>query len=108
MDVGLRATTSRRWSGQRTAEMRWFLAGDPPGPWARWFDTFSGTDAQERTDLYLPLGTSALGVKLRASGNRLEFKLREQDHGRRPFPGGARAALEAWQKWSLPLRRWGT
>jgi hypothetical protein len=108
MGLGVEARSSRRWSGLRTAEVRWFLAGEPPAPWAGWFDTMPGTEPQERTDLYLPLDTSALGVKLRDSGNCLELKLREQDHGRRPFPGGAEGAVEGWQKWSLPQRRWGT
>jgi hypothetical protein len=106
--LGVQARSSRRWSGERTAETRWFLAGDPPSPWVRWFDTMPATDPQDRTDLYLPLDTGVLGVKLRASGDRLEFKLREHDHGRRPFPGGAHGAVEGWQKWSLPQRRWGT
>jgi hypothetical protein len=107
MDPGVQARPSRRWSGERTAETRWFLAGDAPSPWVRWFDTMAGTDPQERTDLYLALGTSALGIKLRDSGDRLEFKLREQDLGRRSF-GLALGALQEWRKWSLPQRRWGT
>jgi hypothetical protein len=107
MGPGVQARPIRPWSGERTAETRWFLAGDPPGAWVRWFDTMAGTDPQERTDRYLALDTSALGLKLRNSGDRLELKLREHDLGRRPF-GLAVAALEEWRKWSLPQRRWGT
>ena len=88
--------------------MRWFLRGDPPDPWLRWFEGVAGTASEERTDVYLGLQTSALGVKLRGSGNRLEFKLREHEHGRRPFSGAGDAAMEGWRKWSLPQRRWGT
>ena len=107
-------TPSRRWSGQRTAETRWFLTGDAPGPWLRWFDGRPGAEPQERTDLYLPLDSAALGVKLRSSGDRLELKLQEHDHGRRSFGSGGAgvspevpvlAAVQAWQKWSLPQRR---
>jgi hypothetical protein len=88
--------------------MRWFLRGDPPNAWPGWFEGLPSTGPEERTDVYLGLDTSALGVKLRGSGNRLEFKLREHDHGRRPFSGTAEGTMEDWRKWSLPQRRWGT
>jgi len=98
--------------------MRWFLQGDAPEPWRRWFEGRPGAEPQERTDLYLSLDSTGLGVKIRNSGGSLEFKLREHDYGRRSFPAGpgaagaspggsAVAAVEAWQKWSLPQRRWG-
>ena len=88
--------------------MRWFLQGDPD-PWLRWFEGRPGAEPQERTDLYLALDTTALGVKLRGSGDQLELKLQEHDYGRRTFAGGTPvlAALQRWQKWSLPQRRWG-
>ncbi len=78
--------------------MRWFLPGDPPNAWPRWFEGLPSTGPEERTDVYLGLDTSALGVKLRGSGNRLEFKLREHDHGRRPFSETAEGAMEDWRK----------
>ena len=77
--------------------MRWFLPGDPPDPWRRWFEGLPSAGPEERTDVYLALDTSALGVKLR-----------EHEHGRRPFSGAGDAAMEGWRKWSLPQRRWGT
>src|SRR5205807_8153515 len=60
----------------RSAELRWFFPGRPPGPVVAWFEV-NAEAPQTRVDVYLVLpGTDALGVKIRGSTTNLELKLR--------------------------------
>ena len=86
---------------ERTAEVRWFLEGTPPGTLVDWFADL-GAQPRERADRYLCLlETDALGVKLRGGADSLELKLRKQDHGEREFLDGVAGRVEEWQKWSF-------
>lgn len=85
----------------RTAELRWFLRGPPPGPVVAWFER--ATDPPKtRTDVYFVLpGTDALGVKIRGGTTSLELKLRPRPGAPLDLPNGVSGQLEEWQKWSF-------
>lgn len=86
----------------RTAELRWFLRGPPPGPVVAWFERVADPP-RTRTDMYLVLpGTDALGVKVRGGTTRIELKLRPRPGAPLELPAGAWGQLEEWQRWSAP------
>jgi hypothetical protein len=86
----------------RTAELRWFLRGPPPGPVAAWFERVADP-SRTRTDVYLVLpGTDALGVKIRGGTTSFEVKLRPRPGTPVAFGDGVSGQLEEWQKWSSP------
>ena len=104
----------------RTAELRWFWRGPPPGSFVAWFERVAEPPAT-RTDEYLVLpGTDALGVKIRGGTTKFELKLRPRAPGVLTLPGGISGQLEEWQRWSfsrpgisrvvprlgLPKQRW--
>lgn len=87
-----------------TVEARWFAPGRPPEVLERRFDDLGAPGPEARTDAYLHLpGAPELGVKLRADGQRMEFKLREAEFGETRLAGGPAARLERWKKWSFPV-----
>ena len=91
----------------RTAELRWFLRGSPPGPVVAWFERVADPP-QTRTDVYLVLpGTDALGVKIRGGTTSFELKLRPRPGAPLALPNGVSGQLEEWQKWSFS-RSWTT
>ena len=86
----------------RTAELRWFLRGPPPGPVVAWFER-TADPPRRRTDVYLVLpATDALGVKVRGGTTSVELKLRLRPGAPLELPGGVSGLLEEWQKWSSP------
>jgi hypothetical protein len=104
----------------RTAELRWFWRGPPPGSFVAWFER-AAEPPVTRTDEYLVLpGTDALGVKIRGGTTKFELKLRPRAPDVLTLPGGISGQLEEWQRWSfsrpgisrvvprlgLPKQRW--
>jgi hypothetical protein len=89
---------------ERTAELRWFFRGQPPGPVAAWFEAEAEAEPpRTRTDRYLVLsGTDALGVKVRGGTTRFELKLRPRPPDPLVLPGAISGLLEEWQRWSFP------
>jgi len=86
---------------ERTAELRWFFRGQPPGPVVAWFEA-AADPPQTRTDVYLALpGTDALGVKIRGGSTRFELKLRPRPSSPLTLPGAVPGQLEEWQRWSF-------
>ncbi len=84
-----------------TAEIRWFMPGQPDPNLAAWLRGLNGTfEAQEqRDDLYLLFpGQEGLGIKLREG--RMEFKKRLAVHP--PFESEIMTGKpETWIKWSI-------
>ncbi|HYT39938.1 MAG TPA: hypothetical protein VEN99_10525, partial [Acidimicrobiia bacterium] len=83
---------------ERTAELRWFFRGQPPGPVVAWFEA-AADPPQTRTDVYLALpGTDALGVKIRGGSTRFELKLRPRPSSPLTLSGAVPGQLEEWQR----------
>src|SRR5207248_3476272 len=86
---------------ERTAELRWFFRGQPPGPVVAWFEA-AAEPPRTRSDVYLALpGTDALGVKIRGGSTRFELKLRPRPSSPLTLPGAVSGQLEEWQRWSF-------
>jgi hypothetical protein len=85
----------------RTAELRWFFAGDVHRMLVGWFlDRFGDGGVEERTDRYLVLPAGgAVGIKLR-EGVGLEIKVRTDPPAVVGVVGGVQGVLERWAKWS--------
>lgn len=83
---------------QRSAEMRWFFAGEIPAAVREWFGGGGLAASEEpRTDQYLLFPSTTVGVKFR-QGN-LEIKPLVEEHGVRRW-GGVGGRMQTWVKWS--------
>jgi hypothetical protein len=92
-----------------TAEIRWFLAGDPSADVRDWYAAAcpAAIRPARRVDRYLALpSVESLGIKLREG--RLELKRRVATLGRATLAGAVRGRLERWEKWSLPAPALGS
>jgi hypothetical protein len=87
----------------RSAEMRWFGAGEPPLALDAAFGQPTPASEERRTDLYLrlPPGSDAVGIKTREG--KLEMKAMTGPAREVSLPGSLVGRLEAWVKWSLDL-----
>jgi hypothetical protein len=88
-----------------TVEVRWFQEGRCPAVVAEWFHRGSRvSEPERRTDEYLRLpDRDDIGVKRRA-GVQLDLKLRTGRLVDPVLPDGFHGPVEAWTKWSFPLR----
>jgi hypothetical protein len=88
--------------GSRSLEVRWIRRGPLPSALIDRFGPFRDP-IEVRSDRYLvDPSTAAFGVKIRG-GVQLDVKAYRGSRGDIRVPGGD-GALEAWEKWSLPLR----
>jgi hypothetical protein len=88
--------------GSRSLEVRWIRRGPLPPALIDRFGPFRDP-IEVRSDRYLvDPSTAEFGVKIRG-GVQLDVKAYRGSQGRLRVPGGG-GALEAWEKWSLPLR----
>jgi hypothetical protein len=89
--------------GVRSLEVRWIFPGRLETAVAVWFGRFpAAVEAREDTYLMEP-PLSGLSVKVRGGG-ALEVKVYRGSPGNLHVDGYARGRLEAWQKWSFPVR----
>ena len=86
-----------------SAEIRWFIKGEPAKPANRWIQqSGSGKAEPARTDTYLYLpGCETVGVKLRQG----LFEVKAQTRGRESvqYESGLTGYREGWVKWSQKL-----
>lgn len=86
-----------------TAEIRWFIKGEMPKEVFAWFDGYDDFPAstQTRTDHYLRLPGTMIGIKIREG--LIEHKQKGDGVGEFWGDGVCSGNMEQWQKWSFPL-----